>query len=200
MTVHTGETFHGGALLTVFLGGHVLMDLFVLVARYAVPFLEAEFMGLVSMAFRTLDLLIEYMFRMISRTAYIRGIGVFGVFVPVTGKTEFPGHDNLTMTRIDGFLAQENKLVHLYHLLLLCRMMTLMTVNAPVHAYGPSLVGIGMNMACRAGIGVVLKIIVDFVGGKEHPYTKQQDKNRDHYPGFPGNFFGVPRNQLVKQL
>ncbi len=67
-------------------------------------------------------------------------------------------------------MTQYYKVIKLPHLVDLCGMVALMAVDAAMHTNYPCLVGCIMDMADRTSIGIVLEVIVYFVGGKEDPH------------------------------
>src|SRR5512135_2206083 len=69
----------------------------VLVACQAIPFLKAELMGPVAVAFGALDLFHEDMLCVVSRTGYARRVRFFLVLIPMAAKAGPPGNDHFTM-------------------------------------------------------------------------------------------------------
>jgi len=69
----------------------------VLVARQAIPFLEAELMGPVAVAFRTFDLFHKDMLCVVSRIGNVRRVRLFIVLFPMAAKACLPGHDHFTV-------------------------------------------------------------------------------------------------------
>ena len=69
----------------------------VLVARQAIPFLEAELVGPIAVTFCAFDLFHEDMLCMVSRIGYARRVRLFIVPFPMAGKAGLPRNDNFSV-------------------------------------------------------------------------------------------------------
>ena len=118
----------------------------VLVARQAIPFLEAELMGPVAVTFSTFDLFHKDMLCVVSRTGYVRRVRLFLVLFPMAGKADLPRHDHFTVPGRDLVVAEHGKSEDLFHLVELGGMVALMAAYSMMYAGGPCLVCGVMNM------------------------------------------------------
>ena len=80
-------------------------------------------------------------------------------------------------------MAEHGKIEDLPHLVKLGGMVALMAVYSMMYTGRPCLVCGIMNMTGTACIGIVLKIIVDLVGGKEGPEYKDDHDCDDNDSG-----------------
>ena len=155
----------------------------VLVARQAIPFLEAELMRPVAVTFRAFDLFHKDMLCVVPRFADVRRVGLFIVLFPMAAKACLPGHDNFSVPGRDLVVTEHGKIEDLPHLVELGGMVALMAVYAMMYTGRPCLVCGIMNMTGTACIGIVLEIIVDLVGGKEGPEYKDDHDCDDNDSG-----------------
>jgi hypothetical protein len=155
----------------------------VLVARQAEPFLKAELMGPVAVAFGAFDLFHEHMFCMVPRTGDARRVRFFRVLFPMAAEAGLPGHDHFSMPGRDLVVAEHGKGEDLFHLVELGGMVALMAVHSMMHAFRPCHVRFIMHMAGAACLGIVLEIIVDQVGGNKGPDREQDQNCEDDDPG-----------------
>ena len=172
MAVEAGQLLHAGPV-----------DHFVRVAGQAIPFLEAELMGPVAVAFGAFDLFHEHMLCVVSRIGYARRVRLLFVLFPMAAEAGLPGHDHFTVPGRDLVVAEHGKSEDLFHLVELGGMVALMAVYSMMYAGRPCHVRVIMHMTGAACFGIVLEIIVDHVGGKEWTPLKTGSRRDDDDPG-----------------